>query len=142
MFDLLNCLIKMFFKCFTFCITNPSQYSYLNDPNLSRGICLSKTSSCLVLLTLTCALPKPWSLHIIYNKKFFRRKLRTASDSCAGIWGSLGPLKESLVYVRHCFVTRHSYVQWTTRFIRTLIHLISLLFEHFTRSHFGIFDCF
>ena len=70
MFDLLNCLIEMFFTCFTFCITNPSQYSYLNDPNLSRGICLNKASSCLVLLTLTCALPKPLSLHIIYNKKF------------------------------------------------------------------------
>ena len=118
MFDLLNCLIKMFFTYFTFCITNPSQYSYLNDPNLSRGICLNKASSCLVLLTLTCALPKPWSLHIIYKKKVFRRKLRTASDSCksefsfshttanivpnnpcTGIWGFLSPLKKSLVYI-------------------------------------------
>ena len=42
-----------------FITTNPSKYSYHDDPNLSRDICLNKASSCLVLFTLTCAAPKP-----------------------------------------------------------------------------------
>ena len=48
----------------------PIIYYYFNDPYPCRGICLNKASPYLVLFTLTCAAPKPWSQYIYKIKKY------------------------------------------------------------------------